>query len=254
MRYLTILTLIFSFSVLAKQNPFKDDRIRIAVIDTGILQHMATMPYMCKDGFKSIPGISPEDKNGHGSNIVGIISKTVNPLTHCVVSINFYSQHGTATQKLQNLIQALKMVVSDKRIKYLNLSLGGPVPDTEERIYIKKILDMGIIVVAAAGNNGENLDKKLNTYYPASYRHEFKYNNFYVVGSLLMSTNYGSIVTDILSGTNVDPKIPGVPVLSGTSQAAAQKMQKILKNVVLVSKEKNNAKQPDSFGRRPDYR
>lgn len=199
---------------------------------------MQGMEFMCKEKPKSFINKDPYDSHGHGSNIIGIIGRSINPKTHCIVSLKFYHQGVESGEAhLKASIKALKHVIKDKKIRYLNLSMGGPEADGTERLYIKRILIRGVVIVAAAGNEKDNLDTKEGKYYPASYRDSFKFSNFYVVKSLLSNSNYGNIVTDTFSGINVRPKpgILGVRPMSGTSQAAAQKMAEILKNVVLYS-------------------
>jgi hypothetical protein len=96
---------------------------------------------------------------------------------------------------------------------------------------IKKFIINGGVLTVAAGNNSSNLDKKCNAF-PACYRKLLPYKNFHVVGaSDTGSSNYGKVVTDIEKGSNV-----GFPVMSGTSQASAVKMSKILKLMVLSNK------------------
>lgn len=233
--------LLITFLLLISTTCLAESRIKVAVVDTGIYRFMQKMDFMCKDSPKSFIDNDPYDNHGHGSNIVGIIGESLNAKTHCIVSLKFYDtgrQNGQA--HLNASIKAMRYILSDIKIRYVNFSMGGSEPSILEKNYIKRMLTRGMTITAAAGNESSNLDTKNGKYYPASYRDEFKNSNFYVIASSLSSSNYGSIVTDTLSGRNIKPDIVGVKAMSGTSQAAAQKMAKILKNVVLIDRRKDD--------------
>lgn len=219
-----ILLILFSQPILAEY------RTKIAVIDSGIYKSMQYKKFMCKEKPKSFIDNNPYDVDSHGSNIVGIIGEALNPKTHCIVSYKFYSSIKTPVQNTEALIAAMKAVLKDHRVKYLNLSLGGYGSDDDERNTLIKLLKRGVVVITAAGNNGENLNLNKNKYYPASYRDNYKHKNFYVVGTRSSWSNYGKVVTDIYNGKNVGPKtMPYIPKKTGTSQAAAQKTADLVK-------------------------
>lgn len=221
-----------------------ENRIKVAVIDTGIYPHMEKMDFMCKNGVQDFTHTSPYDNHGHGSNIVGIIAEGMNSKTHCIISLKFYDKGQRSGQQMtQSMINAFRYTLLDTKIRYINISGGGPAPSDREKNIVKRILTRGIKLIAAAGNESSNLDTEKGKYYPASYRDELKYPNFYVVKSRHSSSNYGSIVTDTFSGINVKPKISGVQAMTGTSQATAQKTASLLKNVVLYKGSKNARKQ-----------
>jgi len=225
------LFLLFAFSAMA------ESRIKIAVIDTGIGALQAHQDYSC-DGHKSYIDNSIVADMNHGKNIISILSKDINPKTHCIVSYKVYkNKTSTGVEAMNATLKALKHIVKDYSIRYVNISMGGPEYHEIERKLIKRLLLRGVTIVVAAGNERDNLDKFCN-YFPACYKNTLKYSKFYVVKSALDSSNYGSIVTDKFSGYRV-----GTPRLSGTSQAAAQKMAKILKSVVYTSRGKKNGPQ-----------
>jgi subtilisin family serine protease len=221
-----------------------ETRTKIAVIDTGVHKQMAKEKFMCENGVLDATGIkNPYDTHGHGTNIVGIIAEKINPKTHCIVSINFYVHYHSGEQSQASVNNALKMVIADPSIRYLNMSLGGEGYSSLEQSYIKRLLIRGVKVVVAAGNEGKNLDTPMYKYYPASHREVLPYPNFYVVASELPSSNKGKVVTDTYSGKNIKPKFWYSLRFSGTSQAAAQKMADILNNVVLYSTGDKNGSQ-----------
>ena len=76
----------------------------------------------------------------------------------------------------------------------VNISAGGAGSNPEERYLIKKILDAGIFIVSAAGNESTNLDKGCN-YFPACYD-----SRIIVVGNDAPSSNYGNVVDFVING------------------------------------------------------
>lgn len=221
-----------------------ENRIKVAVIDTGVYKKMEKLPFMCKQDQINFTSDVNYDVHGHGSNIVGIIGESIDTKTHCIVSIKFYNEKASGAANLKGSIDALKYVLEDTKIRYVNVSMGGPAPSLLEKSLIKRMLTRGITIVAAAGNERSNLNNPKNKYYPASYRDEFNHSNFCVVKSMHKSTNYGSVVTDTFSGINVGVKsLPYVPVMTGSSQATAQKTAQLLKNVVLLYRSNHDRKQ-----------
>lgn len=220
-----LICLFLSFNILA------DSRKKVVVLDTGIYRHMAKKPYMCKNMqfFTNNKGIY--DENGHGSNVVGIISESINVKTHCIVSINLYNKDKDGGN-MEDVLKAYRLALSLKNVKIVNLSIGGRLVSKTEGRYIERFLNRGIKVVAAAGNSGKSLDEEID-FYPASFRKKNKHKNFYVVGSRYKFSNYGSFVTDYFPGKNVRPNIPGVRSMTGTSQSTAQKTASLLKNMVI---------------------
>jgi len=214
---------------------FAENRIKIAVIDTGVSHLMSQEKFMCKGKPVSTAHNSPYDDHGHGTNVIGIIGQEIDPKTHCIVSIKFYNKLHSNVQTVKSTVKALKLVLADRSIRYLNLSLGGGQSYSIEKKYIRRLLIRGVTITAAAGNEGKSLDTEQGKYYPASYRETLKFPNFRVVGSKLPSSNYGKIVTDVRSGDRVKPNFWYARRLSGTSQAAAQKMAEIIRNVVLYN-------------------
>ena len=245
--------LILLLALLSAFSAKSEDRVKIAVIDTGVYRTMEKLPFMCKQKQVNFTNTVNFDTHGHGSNIAGIIGESLNTKTHCILPVKFYSQKSSGDVNLENFIKSLQYVIKDIGIRYVNLSMGGPDADIREKNLIKRLLTRGVTVVAAAGNESQNLDSckkvilpqtviiRCNKFYPASYRDDFKYPNFFVVKSQAPSSNYGSVVTDSFRGIKVGPKsLPYVPKMTGTSQAAAQKTAQLLKNVVLLYRSIND--------------
>ena len=224
-----------------------EDRIKVAILDTGIGVFQKQKRYMCKEGHKAYSGGRIYDKHGHGTNIISIISKGIDPKTHCIVMYKVWrAEKNRKVQVIKAINSSLRNIIKDYSVRYLNISMAGVDENKVEKKLLQRLLVRGVTITVAAGNGGLNLSRECSAF-PACYRNDFFLNErYHVVGSNLRSSNYGDVVTDVMPGINA-----GNPVQSGTSQASAQKMQKILKNVVYNSRRyKNGSQQKSSSNRR----
>lgn len=145
------------------------EEIGIAVLDTGISGHpdfgertVCFRDYINKRN-------SPYDDNGHGTHIAGIIGGNGNvsngkymgiaPKCHFII-IKILDRKGNGNT--ENVIESIEWLVTHKekyKIRIMNISIGM-VLDSEsaERRRLLQAVDYawneGIVVVAAAGNNG----------------------------------------------------------------------------------------------------
>lgn len=234
---LLILTLCFS-PHLAEAKP-----IVIAVIDTGFAFNIKSLPqkHLCKYGHKDFTNDQkfakylntkdkvPQDYIGHGTQIVGIIDRFANNGNYCFVIIKFYSGTPVSSEQSKYSENAFKYI-ANLNPDIVNYSAGGIEFDQLEYNYIEKYLNNGGIFLAAAGNNGQDLGEKPNTFYPAMYD-----KRIIVVGNLENkanknpSSNYGSPVTRWEIGTNVSSY--GLTA-TGTSQATATATGKIVRQLL----------------------
>ncbi|MFT6153575.1 MAG: serine protease [Crocinitomicaceae bacterium] len=171
----------------------------VAVLDTGLyLQHSNLEGLITHSGYDFISDpINSGDSDGwdsdpsdlgdsslsyHGSHVTGIIaaqpSQTNN--THYMQGIAWGAEImplrvlGLNGGTSYDLIQALRYAAGlnndsgrlpDKPADIINLSLGGSQFSVAEQATINEVIDSGAIIVAAAGNQGE---EKVN--YPAAYK------------------------------------------------------------------------------------
>jgi len=211
--------------------------IVVAVVDTGIDPHHPFLKnnIFVKYGKSSTTNYGvdfskgrkfatrPFDTHGHGTHVAGIV-KSVFPKVK-ILPLKYYNRTASGKDNLDSTIQALKYAV-DQNVDIINYSGGGPEPDLEELEILKKAERKGILVVAAAGNEESNIDKKKNAYFPASY----KLSNIITVTAhdknlqVLSSSNYGKISVDIAApGSRIKSATPRskASFLTGTSQATA---------------------------------
>jgi hypothetical protein len=201
----------------------QEKRIKIAVIDTGIVFNEQTKPYLCNGDHYDLTGTGLEDTQEHGTNVAGIIAEKINPKTHCLLIIKFHHPgQNTFSQSLQGFKIAIK-----ENVKYINYSSSGPVESKrsrdKERSIIQTALDRKIYVVTSAGNDDMELSSRACVIFPACY--QFNSPFFRVVGNGWSnetrheSSNYGTMVTDWRRGVRIKGLF-GVKA-TGTSQSAA---------------------------------
>jgi subtilisin family serine protease/murein tripeptide amidase MpaA len=202
---------------------FTGTGINIAILDTGIANHEDLHIV----GGISIISDSYLDDNGHGTHVAGIIGAKNNGIGTVGIApnANFYAvkvldQNGTGY--LSDIVAGIDWSISNN-IDIINLSLGSPQDSQSLKQAVDKAYDKGILVVAAAGNNGST-DGTVNTVeYPAGYE------SVIAVSAIDINNKRGSFSA---TGPSVEVTAPGVNILStylnngytskeGTSMAAA---------------------------------
>jgi len=225
--------------------------VRVAVIDTGIdysHQDMAgrniikgpdyadCYQYDPNDATKCIHkkplDKDPIDHAGHGTHVAGTIAAVTNNKVGIsginwnvtLIAIKTIEDKETSIQHIEEGIAN----AIDQHANVINLSLTAPAPCNDPLVqnyqwFVKKAVDLGIVVVSAAGNEGQ--DVKFET--PPSC------SGVIVVGATDQndkravwsspqdSSNYGSRVDISAPGTGILSSVPGgYSYKNGTSMAA----------------------------------
>lgn len=192
----------------------------VGVIDTGVdVSHPDLQGQIitnkCADFSQSyVQYIVPEDYQGHGTHVAGIIAATMNNDRGIagaasgvrIASLRVYKSDGKA---LASRVALAINYAESNGIKILNWS-GGIAPGASEYDYaLDAIIDnYSGLLVCSAGNSNCNIDIDDNRVYPAS----FTSTNVLVVGASTpqkqrkSSSNYGA--------TSVDVFAPGENILS----------------------------------------
>lgn len=190
---------------------------KIAVIDTGYNTKNYSFT-ICPEGAKDFTGYGMHDVIGHGQNVSHIIwDRVKNKSNVCLIPIKFFHKDGEQNS-LSRLIQSLKYAASIPNLDMVNFSGGGYDSNSEEKEVILNLLNKNVIIVVAAGNDKQDLNKI--HYYPATY-----HSRIVVVGNKAKSSNYGDVVDVIEDGNNVSA---GGVIASGTSQATPKITARIL--------------------------
>jgi subtilisin family serine protease len=160
-----------------------------------------------------------KDSIGHGTHIAGLI---VQPKVKIMV-LKYYDRHQDGKMVLQRSLQAMKYAIN-MGAKIINYSGGGNGSSKDEENLIKEANNKGVLLVAAAGNQGETNESK--PYFPASYQMDNIISVAAVnsTGELASFSNFGFKSVHIgAQGVNILSTLPGgrEGTLSGTSQATA---------------------------------
>lgn len=217
-------------------------RIVVAVVDTGIdadhpllKKNIWRNPLIPKEyGWNFVTNkANPTDEHGHGTHVAGIIAAVrdkelgvsgVAPNVR-ILPVKYYSDANRGSVNLKNTVKALNYAI-DQHVDIINYSGGGPEFAEDEYLALKRAESEGILVVAAAGNDHQDTDKRDNYYYPAAYR----LSNIISVAAtdirnnLLATSNWGKKRVDVVApGENIYSTLPGkrYGYMSGTSQATA---------------------------------
>lgn len=171
------------------------------------------------------------DDQGHGTHIAGIIaakksngigSSGVAPDVSLMI-LKYYDPENSGPENLAFSVQAVRYAIR-MGAKIINYSGGGILRSVDEEQILRQAAQQGILIVAAAGNEGLNSD--FFHFYPADY----DLPNILSVtaldrhGQLLHGSNFGKNTVDIgAPGKNIYSTLPGgeYGYMSGTSQATA---------------------------------
>lgn len=144
--------------------------VTIAVIDTGCdLGHPDLVDNLL-DGFNILNNKEPpDDDNGHGSHVTGIICALNNEIGMVgvaprakVIPIKVLDKDGNGN--LVDVAEGIHYAIS-RNVDFITLSLGSPAPVQEVRKAIQAAEKNGIVTFCAAGNAG----KTHQIFYPANY-------------------------------------------------------------------------------------
>lgn len=144
--------------------------VTIAVIDTGCDLNHPDLVGNLLDGFNILnKNEPPEDDNGHGSHVTGIICAINNEIGMVgvapkakVVPIKVLDKNGNGN--LIDVAEGIHYAIS-RNVDFITLSLGSPAPVQEVRKAIQAAEKNGIVTFCAAGNAG----KTHQIFYPANY-------------------------------------------------------------------------------------
>jgi serine protease len=208
----------------------------VAVVDTGVdysdpdlKANMWRDPTTGAYGWNYVSNTANAmDDNGHGTHVAG----TIGAIGDNGVGIAGVDWHvkimavkvldSTGTGYLSNIVKGINYAVAHGA-KVINASFGGGGYDAATATAVTNAKAHGVIVVAAAGNDGTNIDT--NPEYPASYSGD----NVIAVAAtdsndkLASFSNYGPNTVDIAApGVSIYSTLPKgkYGTYSGTSMAA----------------------------------
>lgn len=151
----------------ALERNIRGENVHVAVLDTGIFPHMALRDRIVsfQDYVSHIP--QAYDDNGHGTHIAGIIGGWLPKFNFqgvapkCLFHI-YKVLNANGNGKIRSVIQAMEDIIRNQavnKIRLINISVGMTgSPSSPDQKALLEIVNYawskGIVVVAAAGNNG----------------------------------------------------------------------------------------------------
>jgi Subtilase family/S-layer homology domain len=150
--------------------------VKVAVIDTGVDTDHPDLriaggvcvleSFDCTNGF--------EDDNGHGTHVAGIISAQDNNIGILGVApgVELYAVKALDASGYGSTVSIMKGIEwsIENGIDIINLSVSAKSNDPALHAIIDKAYSQGVLIVAAAGNEGKGVDvDSNNVLYPAKY-------------------------------------------------------------------------------------
>ena len=202
-----------------------DSEIEVAIIDTGVDRDHPDLQANIKWGVSVLNGRITDrfnDRNGHGTHVTGTVAAVNNEIgvvgvSHAVEIYVIKALNNAGMGSWSDLIIAIDVAVKgpdglidsdndgvvvgdpeDDAPEVISMSLGGSSPPPELRDVIIAAYNLGIAIVAAAGNEGASSPS-----YPAAYPEVI------AVGAIDQNG-------DVPSWSNRNPEVtaPGVDILS----------------------------------------
>ncbi|MBM7622414.1 major intracellular serine protease [Bacillus tianshenii] len=211
---------------------FKGKDTVIAVIDTGCDTSHPDLEgrILAVRNFTDDDNGDPDkitDYNGHGTHVAGTIAAInaesgvigVSPEAKLLILKALAGEEGSGSYEW--VTSAIEYATSQK-VDIISMSLGGPIDVPELHEAIKNAVKNQILVVCAAGNEGDGKHSTEEFSYPAGY------NEVISVGAVSLQrkssyfTNSNNEVDVVAPGEKIISTIPGgrYAVFSGTSMSA----------------------------------
>ncbi|KEZ49730.1 MULTISPECIES: S8 family peptidase [Metabacillus] len=211
---------------------FKGKDVVVAVIDTGCDAQHPDLEGRVIGGrnFTDDDNGDPEnftDYNGHGTHVAGTIAAVnpdsgvvgVAPEAKLLILKALGGEEGSGAYEW--IISAIEYAISEKA-DIISMSLGGPSDVPELHEVVQKAVQNQILVVCAAGNEGDGNSKTSEFSYPGCY------NEVISVGAVSLQrkssyfTNSNNEIDAVAPGEKIVSTVPGgkYAIFSGTSMAA----------------------------------
>jgi subtilisin family serine protease len=193
----------------------------VAVLDTGVDAGHPDLRGAVVPGFDIVNNDThPQDDNGHGTAAAGVIAARTNNVQgeagvcwNCaIMPVKVLGANGSGTT---SAIASGILWAVDHGADVINLSLGGTGTTTALADAVAHAASQGVVVVAAAGNNGNT-----KPFYPAAYPQVISVAGTNSSDRRYDWSNYGSWVQVAAPGCNIAPDAGGGYVnFCGTSAA-----------------------------------
>lgn len=200
------------------------DTVKVAVLDSGIDK---TSDIVLEDAVNFVPDQGVDDQTGHGTIVSNLLAKSDETKDGIITTgdniklseVRVLDENNQAP--VSRVVEGLQWCI-DHQIDIVNMSFGMDSNSQVLHQVIQQMQEKGILMIAAAGNNGEQAGTHVQ--YPAAY------SEVIGVGSVDENLSYSSFSA---KGDQVELMAPGenIPITtywdiqgvgSGTSYAAPQ--------------------------------
>lgn len=178
--------------------------LKVAVVDSGVNAAHPDLAGKVLAGYDFFANDSdPTDENGHGTAVAGVISPAANNALgvagvtwNCpILPVRVLGADGSGSYSaIANGI----IYAADQGARIINLSLGGTASSTTLQSAINYAWSKNCIIVAAAGNNGNNV-----AFYPAACTNVVAVSATDASDVKATWSNYGSYVDVAAPGVNI---------------------------------------------------
>lgn len=200
-----------------------NDNIVIAVVDTGVDLNHPDLKRRLTKGYNVLEDNNfPDDNNGHGTHVAGIIASETNN-REGVAGLTWYNKimpikaigaegYGTSFDIAKGIIWAV-----DHGADVINMSLGNYQSSSLLKEAVDYAYNQNVVLIAAAGN--ENTSRPS---YPASYPQVLSVAAIDYTGNRASFSNFGDYIDvsapgDLIASTYFNQQYAA---LSGTSMAS----------------------------------
>ena len=141
--------------------------VRIYIVDTGVDANHPELAGRVLQGFDAFnQNLSQSDCNGHGTHVAGVVAGTTYGVAKAASVVPVRVLNCSGQGNTSSLLAGINWILSahpSGSVGIVNMSLGGSKSD-QANAAVAKLIDAGLVVVAAAGNS--NVDAC--TFSPAS--------------------------------------------------------------------------------------
>lgn len=210
----------------AELNANKGTGVGVAIIDTGINLTHPDLAHVVA-GATFVKGTStPNDDNGHGSHVAGIVAAADNGFGYVgvapdatVIAVKVLNRNGSGS--ISSVNAGIDWVTANHtayNIEVANMSLGGSGFSQSMYDAIQRATNAGVTFAVAAGNSSANAAN----YSPSGFDNVITVSALNSNGTFASYSNWGSVVDLIAPGSSVPSlyKNGGYATLSGTSMAS----------------------------------
>lgn len=194
---------------------FTGQGVKVAILDTGIDRSHEDLSSNVIGGYSVFTDDANKDPfydgSSHGTHVAGTVVALNNTLgvLGIAYSAELYSVkvlNNDGSGSYAGIAQGIEWAVENK-MDIINMSLGGSQSSSILEQWCQIAYDSGILVIAAAGNNGRRNGQGDTVGYPA------KYDSVIAVAAIDQSNNRASFSSH---GPAVELSAPGVEILSTT--------------------------------------